>query len=144
MATQPPQEVNPVAGLLTVFLSTAVSQITHETWQLETAQLTILHYLSWGRTQHSFALPRLSSRQGLIRRLGRGRICFGAPCSCWQNSVPQEVWEEGHSSLLAIVLEASLSTLPLGHLRHQKLLAPSGACRGASCCQVKEPPSFVI
>lgn len=142
MATQPPHEANPVAGLLTVFLINCCVTNHPETWQLKTAQLTILHYLSWGRTWHSFALPRLSSRQGLIQRLGRGRICFRAHAVVGRIQFPKKCGKRA-TVFAGHWLEAALSTLPLGHpvirscLLHQSLqrskLLPSW-----------EPPSFVI
>ena len=124
MATQPPHEANPVAGLLTVFLINCCVTNHPETWQLKTAQLTILHYLSWGRTWHSFALPRLSSRQGLIQRLGRGRICFRAHAVVGRIQFPKKCGKRA-TVLCWPLARGCPQYLATGPPRHQKLLAPS-------------------
>lgn len=144
--TQPPQEADPAEGLLTVFLINCGVTDHPATWQLKTAHLTISHCLPWGRTQHSFALPTLSSRCHQGRVSSEGSVGEGSAVELMkllaEFSSPRSVGR-GPQFFAGHWLEAALSTLPLGHpvirscLPHQSLqrnkLLPSW-----------EPPCFVI
>lgn len=144
--TQPPQEADPAEGLLTVFLINCGVTDHPATWQLKTAHLTISHCLPWGRTQHSFALPTLSSRCHQGRVSSEGSVGEGSAVELMkllaEFSSPRSVGR-GPQFFAGHWLEAALSTLPLSHpvirscLPHQSLqrnkLLPSW-----------EPPCFVI
>lgn len=144
--TQPPQEADPAEGLLTVFLINCGVTDHPATWQLKTAHLTISHCLPWGRTQHSFALPTLSSRCHQGRVSSEGSVGEGSAVKLMkllaEFSSPRSVGR-GPQFFAGHWLEAALSTLPLSHpvirscLPHQSLqrnkLLPSW-----------EPPCFVI
>lgn len=119
--------------------STAASQITQNTWQLKTSHLTISRCLPWVRTQHSFALPRPSSRHHPGRVSSKGSTGEGSAFKLMQLlaefSSPRSVGR-GPRFFAGHWLEAARRALPLVHpvirscLLHQSLLQVA-----ASCCE---------
>lgn len=85
--------------------STDASQITQKPGRLR--QHIQLSPAVFHGSEPGTALLSQGRRQGVTGagphpKARQGKDLLSSSCSCWQNSVPQEVWEEGHGSLLAI------------------------------------------